>query len=179
MKLIKEINEAVELNKLRSGFLKRPSSVEAVKRVARGEDSVVLSNGKEYIATKRLSGVALKAGQVVLASYNSYNQGVDICKILGVTGSEQSYGTGGVKFNSVRECLAHYGVKTLTQLEELQDKNEYGYHSYLFVEDMEDVEDNRHERGPWYYLMDGRWSRGSGGEKLSFVLLEEVSGRDE
>ena len=174
MSLIKEINEAIELEELQSGFLKQPRSMENVRRVAKGEDTVILSNGKEYKAVKRLPGNSLKKGMVVLAHYNSFNQGVDICKILGVTGDEKPHGEGGIKFNSVRECMNHHDVKTIKALEALQDENEYGYQSHLFVEDMEDVEDPRHKRGPWYYLHEGRWCRGSGAEKLSFVLLEEV-----
>jgi len=174
MKLIKQINEQVQLDDLQSGWLKEPESVESTRRVANGEDSVVLGNGKEYRATKRLAGNALKKGMVVLAYYNSFNQGVDICKVLGVTGHEGKYGDGGIKFNSVKECMNHYDVKTLKALEALQDENEYGHSSYLFVEDMEDVEDTKNKRGPWYYLDEGRWCRGSGAEKLSFVLMEEV-----
>jgi hypothetical protein len=174
MSLIKEINKAIELKDLQSGFSKAPKSIQSAKAVADGKETVILSNEKEYKASKRLAGNALKKGMVVLARYNSFNQGVDICKVLGVTGDEKQYGEGGVKFNSVRECLNHYDVKSVKALEALQDENEYGFSSYLYVEDMEDVEDARHQRGPWYYIDEGRWCRGSGAEKLSFTLLEEV-----
>lgn len=173
MSLLKQINEEVQLKDFQSGFLKEPKSIEAAKAVANGEDTVVLNNGKRYHAVKRLSGNQLKKGMVVLGRYNSFNQGVDICKILGVTGDDKQYGEGGVKFNSVKECLQHYNVRTLKELEALQDENEHGYQSYLFVEDMEDVE-HQYKRGPWYYLDGGRWCRGSGAEKLSFTLMEEV-----
>jgi len=174
MSLIKEINEAMELKDLQSGFQKSPKSIQSAKAVADGKETVILSNGKEYKATKRLAGNALKKGMIVLARYNSFNQGVDICKIIGVTGDDKAYGEGGVKFNSVRECLNHYDVKSVKELEKLQEENEYGFQSYLFVEDMEDVEDTKNQRGPWYYIDEGRWCRGSGAEKLSFTLLEEV-----
>lgn len=178
MKLFKQINEAVELADLQSNWLKSPKSTDAAKAVANGEDSVKLSNGKTYRATKRLTGKDIQKGQVVLARYNTYNQGVDICKILGVTGDEEKYGAGGIKFASVKDALRHYNVKTLPQLEALQDQNEYGYHSYLYVEDMEDVESAKAKRGPWYYIDEGRWCRGSGAEKLSFMLMEEVEEDD-
>jgi len=112
---------------------------------------------------------------VVLARYNSMNQGVDICKILGVTGDDQKYGQGGIEFDSVKEALEYYDVKTTKDLEYLQSQNEYGHHCYLYVEDMEDVENAQNRRGPWYYLVDGRWARGSGAEKLSFTLMEQQS----
>jgi hypothetical protein len=179
MKLFKEINESVALKHLQSGFLKSPRSIDAAKAVANGDDSVALNNGKHYLAVKQLAGRALKKGMVVLAKYNTFNQGVDIVKILGVTGDENKHGTGGIKFDSVKEAMDHYGVKTVKELEEKQRKNDYGHTSHLMVEDMEDVEKDQYKRGPWYYLSGGRWVRGSGAEPLSFVLLEEVEPEDD
>jgi len=175
MKLFKQINEAVELKALQSGFGKAPKSIEAARAVATGEEAVELKDGRTYqAATHKYPGKSLKKGDVVLARYNSINQGVDICRVLGVTDDSEKYGQGGIEFKSVKECLAHYKVKSLAALEALQDQNEYGHSSYLVVEDMEGVEGSKSKRGPWYYLDEGRWVRGSGAEKLSFSKMEEV-----
>ena len=170
MTLLKQINETVKLNHLQSGYLMAPRSIESAKAVANGEESVILSNGKEYrAASRRLNGKDVKEGQVILGRYATFNQGVDIFKVIGVTDDKIQHGQGGKKFGSVKQCLTHYGVKTLKQLEELQDENEHGYSSYLMVEDMEDVEDSKTKRGPWYYLDEGRWSRGSEAASLSLT----------
>lgn len=173
MKLLREINEAVKIEEINSGFLKHPKSVEKARQVANGEDSVILNNGKEYRAVKRVNGTQLERDMVVIGRYNSYNQGVDIVRILGVTGDDKAYGEGGVKFRSVKEALHHYNVKSLAELEKLQNQNEYGHCSYLYVEDMEDTA-HEHKRGAWYYLSGGRWCRGSGAEKLSFAMMEQI-----
>lgn len=167
-----KLNE-IMLKDIQSGFMKSPDSVQGAQAVAQGQEPVTLSNGRTYKAVKNLTGLAIAAGQVVIARYNSFNQGVDICKILGVTDMETKYGDGGIKFKSVKEALMHYQVKTLKELEALGDEKEYGHGCYLYVEDMEDVE-HQYKRGPWYYLDEGRWCRGSGAEKLSFSLMEEV-----
>ena len=169
-----KLNE-ISLRDIQSGFMKAPDSIAGAKAVADGSEPVTLNNDRTYKAVKRLNGTQLKRGDVVLARYNSFNQGVDICKVIGVTDMESKYGEGGVKFNSVKEAMQHYDVRNLKGLEALSKDMEYGHGCYLYVEDMEDVE-HQHKRGPWYYLMDGRWCRGSGAEKLSFALLEEVPG---
>jgi hypothetical protein len=61
-------------------------------------------------------------------------------------------------------------VKSLADLETKQDLLEYGFHSYMVCKDLNDGQE-----GPWFYLHDARWSRGSGAEALSFVLMEEVT----
>lgn len=129
---------------------------------------------------RELTSKQLAKGMKVLAYYNSTNQGCDAVEIMGVTGSEQEYGEGGVKFNSVSEALAFYNCKTLTELETLQNKNEYGYHSYLWLKDLETREPkgvsscSNQDNGPWYYVFQGRWSCGSGAEALSFIELKTV-----
>jgi hypothetical protein len=118
---------------------------------------------------RKVRGNTLKRGMLLAADYNRFNSGIDYIEILGVTGDDQKYGEGGVKYNSVRECFQANGVRSLKQLEEKDGENEYGYSHYLVVRDL-----LRDESGAWYYLFEGRWSRGSGAEPLSFTEIKYV-----
>lgn len=162
--------ESIDIKDLSSGFIKSPKAKKKVKDVTAGKDTVALKNKKEYQSTgKALKHIDIKKGMVVLASYDKYNQGAHIYEILGFTGTDKKYGDGGVKFNSVKEVMDSEGVKTLDELEEKQNENEYGFHTYMVVKDLDD-----NEEGPWFYLFEGKWSSGSGAEPLSFWLMEEV-----
>ena len=141
-----------------------------IRCIAKG-DTIRATNGSMFRGIRRIQQTELKAGMVVLAGYAHYNNGVDVCEVLGFTGWDESYGKGGVKFQSLKELMSAEDVSTPKQLEAKQDENEYGYQSYLVVRELDtDVPDE----GPWYYQYEGRWVRGSGAEALSFVLLEEV-----
>ena len=122
---------------------------------------------------RSVRGNTLKRGMLLAADYNRVNKGTDYIEILGVTGNEEKYGEGGVKYNSVRECLQANGVRSLKQLEEKDQENEYGYDHYLVAKDLLDG-----RSGPWYYLYNGRWSRGSGAEPLSFTEIHYVPKQD-
>lgn len=173
-KQVKTLNgrliESIDIKDLSSGFIKSPKAKEKVKDVTAGKETVIVNN-KEYtsILNRAIEHTNLKKGMVVLASYNKYNQGAHIYEILGFTGTDKKYGDGGVKFNSVKEVMDSEGVKTLDELEEKQNENEYGFHTYMVVKDLDD-----NEEGPWFYLFEGKWSSGSGAEPLSFWLMEEV-----
>lgn len=164
--LLNLVNE-VSIDDLSSGAAKSRNALDIVADAIAGEP-IETKNGT-YKVTGRVNGLGLSKGMVVLATYNSHNQGSRLYEILGVTGHEEKYGEGGVKFNSVKECLQHYNVNSLKELEDLQDKNEYPNHSYLVVRDLND-----NDSGPWFYLYKGRWSRGSGAEALSFYTVEKV-----
>lgn len=69
----------------------------------------------------------------------------------------------------MQDCLSANGVNNLRALEKKQDKNEYGYHSYMIVKDLE-----AGDSGAWVYLSKGKWARGSGADKMTFTLLKEV-----
>jgi len=158
----------MQIHELNSGFLRSPEAINNVQMVRGGAPIEVKKDDeqKTYVAIGNVQGRSLAKGMVVLASYNEGNQGADLVEVLGFTSDKEHYGEGGVAFESAKEMLKHYGVKSLQELEDLQDKNEYGYHSYLVVRDLNDDEE-----GAWYYLYEGRWARGSGAEKLSFVRM--------
>lgn len=91
-------------------------------------------------------------------------------EIIGVTDDKSPYGESPERiFNSVRELLKEYNVDDLDELENLQLKNEPGYHFYLVVKDLETG-----NQGPYFYLNDGQWCRGSGAEPLYFGLLRKM-----
>jgi hypothetical protein len=162
------LKEAVNINELSSGDLRSKDAIEKSWNVMRGDEPLIVGS-KTYKAKGPLKGTQLKKGMIVLATYNEVNQGTNLFEILGVTGDDKEYGKAGVKYDSVKEALIDIGAKTLKELNEIQDKKKYGYSSYLFVKDLESG-----KSGPWFYLYKGRWSRGSGAEKLSFVLMEET-----
>lgn len=164
-----DLTEMAAAHKFSSGFMKSPNAKELVKKFRAGEETFDLKDGTSYKAVKKISGNALEAGQLIMGSYSSTNQGADLYQVLGFTGDDKKYGEGGVKFKSVKDLFAHYKVSTLKALETLQDKNEYGYHSYLVVRDLADGEE-----GAWFYPYSGRWARGSGAEQLTFTLIEKV-----
>jgi len=161
---------SISLHDLSSGFLKTPEARKNVADFYAGRISVRLSNGREYHAGAKLNGTQLVKGMLVAAAYSSTNQGCDLYEILGVSGTDQKYGEGGVKYNSVAEALRDNKASNLTQLQAVEDDVEkekgYGHGFYLWVRDL----DSR-DQGPWFYLYRGRWARGSGAEPLSFLQV--------
>lgn len=123
--------------------------------------------GQEFKLGRNLTSKNLEAGMKVVAYYNSTNQGCDIVEILGFTGHEVQYGAGGVEFKTAKEVYREYNVNSLRELETLCSETfEYGHHPYIQARDL-----HSKEEGPWYYPFEGRWSRGSGAESLSFIEL--------
>jgi len=169
----KVVGHVVQKRKLKlfgaGGTVGAERALPFIPDILAGDRNVELDNGDVYKAVKRLRTPALKKGMVVLTYYDAGNAGSNLDRIDGFTGDEEKYGEGGVKFDTAKELYKHYGVKNLGDLEKLHDKNEYGYHSYLFITDL-----SRNESGPWYYPSEGRWARGSGAEKLSFILMEKI-----
>jgi hypothetical protein len=130
----------------------------------------------DFEEVRMVRGNTLRRGMLVSASYKQFNEGTDYVEILGVTGNDEKYGEGGVKYNSVKECLQANGVRSLKQLEEKDNEGEYGYSHYLVAKDLLAKEDDPedHKSGAWYYLFEGRWCRGSGAEALSFREIRYV-----
>ena len=111
----------------------------------------------------------LKRGMLIAVSYQS--RVAFYAEVLGFTGNDKKYGEGGVQYNSQKELLAGNNVKNLKELEELDDKNEYGYHHYMKARDLVNKEE-----GAWLYVYKGRWSIGSGADKVSFREAKYVPG---
>lgn len=142
-----------------------------------------LDEAKELIPGAMLTGAQLAKGMVVTATYNTHNSGTEVIEILGV-GDDKA-----VKWDSVREAMKANGVKSLTALDEKVDDlalwakmigrggsgakfggRSRSYEVELFDEDTPEAE---RQEGPFYYVYEGRWVRGSGAEKLSFKTLDK------
>lgn len=123
------------------------------------------------ISDEEISGKDLRKGMKVAAVYKAMNEGIDFVEILGVTGIDQKYGDGGVKYSSVAEACTAEGVRGVAGLEKkmaaASKERGYGHHFYLVLRDI-----NNGDTGAWYYPFHGRWSRGSGAESLTFFLLK-------
>ena len=155
-----------------SGLFRSPQSLAAVTAAKDGE--IITTKKGNFKPIKSIKSTELKPGDIFLGSYNAYNQGADIYEFLGITDDSTKYGesfkkSNKIAFKTVRDCLKYYKVSSLKALEELQNENEYGYHSYMCVKDLLNG-----DSGAWFYLFKGRWSRGSGAEPLSFTLLEKI-----
>jgi len=174
---VKKLGEmAMTPHEMSSGMMRDKNAIVAKEAFFSGADDLVIYDEKKktytkYKADKKVKGGSLQKGMKVAAAYNHYNQGVDFVEILGVTGTEKKYGEGGVKFKSVKDAMKSIGVKSLKAMEDWQDNSglEYGHHFYLYCKDLQTGDE-----GAWYYLYEGRWARGSGAEKLSFVTLKEI-----
>jgi hypothetical protein len=165
----KKITEMAAAHEFSSGCMKSKDAKELVKAFKAGEKTFDLTDGRKFKAVKRVLSNRLEAGMTVLASYNKYNQGADIYQILGWSDTDKKYGEGAIKFKSIAEVFAAKKVKTLKALEDLDEGLPYGHSVYMVVKDLEDG-----TSGAWFYLHEGSWVRGSGAEKLSFTLVEEV-----
>ena len=154
------LKEAVNISELSSGYLKDRTAIEKTWNVMRGEEPLEVGN-KTYKAKGPVKGSQLAKGMIVLATYSSTNQGTDLYEILGIADDD----TEEVKYASVKEAMKVNNLMTLKAMEDIEEKKPFR----LVVKNLED-----NTSGAWFYLFQGRWSRGSGAEKLSFVLMEET-----
>jgi hypothetical protein len=166
-KLMESLKEAVNIEDFRGGW-DRKEIVSKLHDAVNKKDIVKTKNGNFKIVAP-IRSTQLKEGDYFIGSYNSYNQGADVYRFNGITGDDVKYGEGDIKFKSVKDCLKFYQVKSLKELEALQDENEYGFHSYMNVTDI-----NNGDTGSWFYVYKGRWSRGSDAEALTFTLLQKI-----
>ncbi len=157
-----KLGEMAKIGDFSSGaWGNRERALANVSDFRRGYEAADMRNGDKYIGIRNLTGVALSKGQIVLAAYNEYNQGADVYEILG-------FNLGGknedeVVFSSVKELLSHAGYKSLAALDAA------GGDARMVVKDLDSG-----ESGGWFYIYKGRWARGSGAEKLSFILAKKV-----
>ena len=126
-------------------------------------------NGKKVSvqAAGQVKATALKKGMRLGCAYNSTNTGVEFVEILGLTDADDKYGESGkVKFDSVKDAMAHYKVGSLAALEKLDGHEDA---PRLVCKDLGD-----NSTGAWYYLYKGRYVRGSGAEALTFYEFDEI-----
>lgn len=164
-----DLTEMAASYKFSGGAFGGAQGKQMVKAFKDGQETYEFKNGDTYKFVKSTASNKLEKGMVVMASYNSTNQGAQIYEIKGFSDAVEKYGESGVKFDSIDAVFKANKVKNLKDLMALEDKNEYGRHTYLVVKDLEDGDE-----GAWFYLYKGSWCRGSGAEKLTFYIVEKV-----
>ena len=170
-----QVQEMAHSSKFSSGaFGRRRDAVDTVNTFKAGHETYETTKGETYKAVRPVKALALKRGMTVLASYNKYNQGVELVEILGFTDNDEQYGAGGVKFDSLEELMSAKNVTSIAGLEALQEKEPYGHHFYMVIRDLENGDE-----GPFYYFFEGRIVRGSGAEPLTFTEVKKVKSTNE
>ena len=163
--------KTINTTQLNNGCFKSRDFRNNIGDFAGGQTQLQTRNGKLFTANRRLLGKKLAQGQKVAAYCNQHNQHFAVYEILGFSDHEVAYGEGGVKFDSAQAALNHYAKRSLNDLFWYFDETqEYGHGVYLIVRDIETGDE-----GPWFPLDEGgRWTYGSGAEKLSFILVDEI-----
>jgi hypothetical protein len=171
MELLKELFEMAKAREFSSGFMKDKKSTKLATEFKRGKGTFELSDGRVFKGAGVIGPVNLKKGDIVLASYNKYNQGAQLYEILGVTKGDSDSGSNDQIpfFNSVKEALDHYGVDSLEEMDEEAEGS-----VRLVVKDLEDG-----DSGAWFYIFEDSWVRGSGAEPLTFTYAREIQPGDE
>lgn len=169
------IGSEVPIDEMSSGCVKSREALDHVIDFRWSGLVVQTEDGRKWRFVKNLKSKTLKKGMIVAFCYNHYNQGFEIGEVVGWTGDDKSYGEGGLKYESTSEMLEANGVKTVKELEEKEDRNDYGFRHYLgirtFLEDDEGPDGTQRFN---YYIFEGRVCCGSGAEPMTFMLVEEV-----
>jgi hypothetical protein len=160
--LIKELLEMAASRKFSSGAMRSSEAKMLVKQFKAGEETYDMKDGRKFQAKKSIKGDMLEKGMIVLASYDANNQGAQIYEVLGFTAPGDDSKP---VYDTAKQAMKACKVSSLRALSDV-DANE---RSSLFVKDLEDG-----DSGPWFYPDRGAWVRGSGAEKLSFTLVEEI-----
>ena len=130
----------------------------------------------DFEAGKNVRGNMLRRGMTLQMKYRGKPHEAWV-EVVGFSDNKQKYGESGVVYTSVKEMLAANNVRSLRELEELDDQNEYGYHHYLILRDLtEDVvtiKDNIFNA----YIYKGRWAVGSSADFVSFYEARYVPKR--
>ncbi len=165
-----ELDEMPSVSDLNSGMYRSGNAASGVAQVRAGNDTVNLSDGRKFRSVGPVKSPALVAGTIMMASYNSYNQGADVLEVLGYSTTKDE---DTANFASLKDAAKAFGVKTLNALEDAVNAANgggYGGGIHMVVKDLEDG-----KSGGWFYVSQGRFCRGSGAERLSFTKLEQVT----
>lgn len=162
---VQELFEMAKAREFSSGFMKAKAATKLARDFRAGRGTFELSDGRVFKPAGKVGPLELKAGMIVLAAYNDYNQGAQLYEIQGVTSGKEHHGVNDETphYASVREMLEDLDAGDLNDVE-----NE-GWAPRLVVKDLEDG-----DSGAWFYIHEGEWVRGSGAEKLLFTLAREV-----
>jgi hypothetical protein len=156
------VTEMAKASEYRGGAFDRKRAKQMIASFKGKEDTFELEDGSEYEATKMASGGNLKKGDVVFAVHDKYNTGAELYEILGFGKDDK------VVYDSMKDVYAKTGVKTLKELEKFNDAND-DKEVRMIVKDLDDG-----SSGDWFYVFEGRWAYGSGGEPLSFMGVKKI-----
>lgn len=132
----------------------KPSLASRVGSWIVGESTATHKIGNdEYQVKGRVNGTALVKGMKVLGY-----EGTRMVPYEMIDAFDKNEN---VRYNSVKELMAAYDVKSLEALDGVTD-------AFLHMKDLEDGTDD-----DWFYIFKGRWSMGSGGSHMRFTALGE------
>lgn len=154
-----ELTEMAAAGEFSSGWLKRNQARELVRAFRDGDETFDLKDGTKFKAVKSVLGSKLQKGMTVFASYDKYNQGANVYEIKGFVDEKTDK-----RYDSIQTAMKALGVSSFKALEDLNTAD-----VRMIVKDLVDGDE-----GPFFYVFEGRWSYGSGGEPLSFTLVEKV-----
>lgn len=141
-----------------AGWINKRKARELIAAFKEGEETYDLTDGRKFKFSKKLNGGALEAGMVVFAAHDATNTGARVYEVKGFSeGDDRDE----VKYKSVKEAYKAHGVTSLRGLEDKEVR--------MVVKDLEDGDE-----GGFFYIFEGRWSYGSGAERLSFVQVEKA-----
>ena len=126
---------------------------------------------KVWEVVKQINYRKMKFGKVYAYSYKKYNSGWNIFEFRGYSDLTLAYGRGGPIFKTIQGVARRYKVKSLREIEKLDDKLllDYGHTIYMCTNVLVTV-----QTGCYYYIFEGRWCRGSGAEPLTFYQVRRV-----
>ena len=88
----------------------------------------------------------------------------------GFTDDTSAYGSDPKQvFANWKEVKSHYGISNIKALEELQDKNKYGFCTYI-----QTVDSDGEEGIVNCYIYNGKFCYGSGGNPASFLKMTPI-----
>jgi predicted phosphatase len=141
---------------------------------AKVEEGDILRVGRRsfYRFKNRIPYKKMVAGRVYGGSYYQYNSGYDVFIFNGFSDFSKKYRRDDAppSFSTIQEVFTKYKVRSLKELERMKWDGDYddGVNMNVTI-----LGDNLWTGSP-YYIFEGRFTRGSGAEKLSFWEVEEV-----
>ena len=169
--LMEKDKKIIDFSDMASNWFEEQNINSTVEAFARGEIAVKIK-GHTFLAKGRVAGKSIKKEKYYLAYYNRLDKYAEIFRCTGFSDAEVKYGEGGPKFNNLAGIMERAGVKGLKELEEKENSKAHGFETYMGGEFFNF--DNSVDSGCHYYLYNGRWSRGSMAERLSFIEVRKI-----
>jgi len=196
-----EIIESKKLKMAKGGQIETPMTVDEMEnffyrrnaKVSVDEMPKYITDGAityQKIGYKKTNG--LKQGMFIVATYKKYNVGAEFFRIEGFikerTSKNPTYKEDLnnekeileniiERYDTMKEMLFSNGCSKLEELETLEERSRKLNVDFQFSILFRDVTDNGLDKlGNYYFIYDGKWSRGSGAEPLSFIQYIPLAG---